>query len=158
MPKLHQTFLTTAWRGLKGMVVGAGTCLLVAVTGMGVMSGASFLLDIPPPIDYWERSRRELLLAAIAVVLVGGIAGLAARLPRNGMTMLWSITIVGGCAGLAVLLTRRAHEDPSRILITLGAIAGGVIVLVYGILVTRRSNADVRREEGSTDTPKESSG
>ncbi len=105
MRNLRQAFLTTAWRGLKGMVVGAGTCLLVAV----VICLMFAVLGV---------RRRDLELPILTSLLVGGIAGLAARLPRNGARLATSIAVVGVCTALPALLVTnqpRHYSGPKKL-------------------------------------------
>lgn len=135
MRNLRKAFVTTAKRGLKGMVVGAGMGCVIAVAGAVSLFGPFVLTDYDPSTV--ERLRIALRLAVLAGVFVGGIAGLAARLPRNGMGLLASIAVVGGCAGLGVLLDALGWV-PERLPLStylsviLPASLGGAVVFVYG--------------------------
>ena len=98
------------------------------------------------------------LVAALVGLYIGSIAGLAARLPRKGVSILKSIGVVTGCGLLAIVLAVPAHyykgePEPSPVPIiisaVLGLLLGGVIVCVYGAVATipdqskRRGKRDV---------------
>lgn len=150
----------TIWRGLKGAMVGAGFVGAIGVLMIGLPTGLLLLLDIDKPIDRandLDHMRKGLVLL-LPVVLVGGIAGLAARLPQRSVGMLKSIAIVGGCAILARLPTAIqprfiGSPEPSYIPVILAALLGGVVVFVYGVVVSRRSTTNVDSETVKTDQP-----
>ncbi len=138
MRKLRQAFLTAAWRGFKGMVVGAVMAGVVAVAGSVSLLGPFALTAYDPKdrADYLQMLGAALQGSALVGILIGSIAGLASRLPRKGVGMLPSIGIVGGCAALLPAVFTISHQSksgtPYAMLAAIGAIVGGVIVLVYG--------------------------
>jgi hypothetical protein len=161
MANSRRAFLTAAWRGLKGMAVGAGMVSVPPVTVMGILFGFD-LIRTAAYCTRWmledelENCGLALSLVFVACLLVGGIAGLAARLPPKGMGMLKAIAVVAGCAVLAAVLAIFAAglgwhgEGPPFALMALGAIVGGVIVLMCGISGSEASGGS---SKVSTDKP-----
>ena len=149
MANLRQSFAATVWRGLKGMLVGAAVAAVIALAMVALPVGLQLFLFDAQPMDRasdLERLQKHLPLMALVASFVGSIAGFAARLPRNGIGIPRSFAVVGGCAVLAGLFTAvqpryKGSPEPSHISIFFGAIVGGIIVLVYGILATMRSKA-----------------
>ena len=82
--------------------------------------------------------------AAIAGLVVGAVGGFAARLPRKGLRMVTSIGIVAGCATLARLPSSvrprdKGSPEPSYVSSVFAALAGGTLVLGYGVVRTALS-------------------
>ncbi len=107
------------WRGLSGALLGACTCAAVAASATVLLSGLPILLfDREAPADRMGDVKRliEFLpTAAMAGLIVGGVGGLAAKLPPRGLRLVTSIGIVAGCALLARLpSTLQPRQKGSR--------------------------------------------
>ncbi len=169
MANLRQAFMTTAWRGFEGMVLGAMMVSVPSLTVTGILFGFDLALTAMygTPLmlaDELVVSGAALSLVFVACLLVGGIAGLAARLPPKGMGMLRAIAVVAGCTVLAIVLAIVMMglgwhaKGPPFMMMTLGAVVGGVIVLLFGFDSRNRSEADDGSGKVGTDNPKPSVG
>lgn len=139
------------WRSLKGAVLGAVVTTAIAVALMGLLFGIHLLEVAQTPIDRSDSLNhllKTLPLVAIAGAMIGALSGLAAKLPRHGMRMLPSITIVTACAVLARIptATHPRYKDltgpsgeSSYLPVIIAAVVGSLIVLVYGMVLTKRS-------------------
>jgi hypothetical protein len=144
------------WRGLRGAVVGASITAAVAVTATALLFGFQIMaFDRYDAVDR-ERDLKHMMevlpLVALAGVLVGGVGGLVAKLPARGIGMLTSISVVGGCAVLARLPTiaqprYTGTSEPSYIPVVIAALVGASLVLVYEIVVTKRTDRSCSRAQ-----------
>jgi hypothetical protein len=156
MANLRQAFLTAAWRGLKGMVIGAATAVAILAAIVGLTLGMRLLTDDYPTYEMKDDLRMILPGTAPIGVLIGSVAGLSARLPRKGLGVFSSIAIVGGCVVLAgwliVLGLLPSIELCKRpcVPIIIAASLGGVISLVYAPVLEARYVRSVFRWIGIT--------
>lgn len=157
MRDLHPALMTTAWRGLKGMLVGSVMATIIAVALMCLLFGTQLLFDIHEPTERAEELKNlkdTVPLTAVLGVVVGIIAGLATSLPRKGMTILLAIVIVYGCVGwYEYCITRRLDvtwQEPyvyrreeawPVMLASFAAITGGAIAGVLRLVCMARFKA-----------------
>jgi hypothetical protein len=150
-------------RGLKGAILGASFAAAVAVIVTTSLFGFQIVV-IDDPLD---RARDLSHLADVlritvtAGLAVGALAGLVAKLPRKGVRMLTSISIVAGCAVLTRLFSAaqprfKGSPEPSYLPAIVGALVASVFVLVYGVVVTRRSASGVIVQSPCTADKKDS--
>ena len=147
-------------RGLIGAVLGACIAGAVSAAGVGLHLGLQLVFDTTLSDRDWdvERFRTLLPLAVLAGVVVGAIAGFAARLPRKGVHLLTSIAIVAGSAALSRLPMvaqprYKGSSEPSYVPALVAALVGGAIVFWYGMLATRRAATTTDVEKAYNDQP-----
>ncbi len=148
------------WRGMGGAVLGAGIAALSAVAITALLLGFQVVVldahDLRDRTEDAERLGKALPMAIFAGIVVGAIGGLAAKLPRKGLAMLPSLSIVAACAvitRLPVLALPRykGSPEPSWIPALVAALVGGMIVLIWGVAITKR-NGSSRADASQSDT------